>query len=111
MLHASLGRSTRLYARAAYLAWRLGQGDVRRGARRYLRRRFRGYSPALAEDAEEFHAMRGGVDHRRLLGLFAARGVPVRLVLYFSTQSAPFQRVGSALGLQNTFALIGGPVG
>jgi SAM-dependent methyltransferase len=111
LLHASLGRPTRLYARAAYLAWRLGQGDVRRGARRYLRRRVHGYSPALPEDAEEFHALRGGVDHRRLLRLFAARDVPVRLVLYFSTQSGPFQRVGSALGLQNTFALIGGPVG
>jgi SAM-dependent methyltransferase len=111
LLHASLGPLTRCYSRVAYLAWRAGQGDLRRGAARYLRRRTRGYSATLPEDAEEFHAQRSGVDHRLLLQTFTARGADVRLILYFSTQSASFQRFGAALGLHNTFALIGGPVG
>jgi 2-polyprenyl-6-hydroxyphenyl methylase / 3-demethylubiquinone-9 3-methyltransferase len=111
LLHASLGRPTRAFARVAYLAWRVGQGDRWAGGRRYVRRRLRGYSPALTEDSEEFHAMRGGVDQRRLLRTFAARGIPVRLVLYFSTQGRTFQRIGASLGLENTFALIGGPIG
>jgi SAM-dependent methyltransferase len=109
LLHASLGRTARVYSRAAYLTWRLSEGDLRRGASRYLRRRRHGHSDELPEDLEEFHAQRGGVDHRELLRLFRSRGVPARLVVYFSTQAAPFHRLGAGLGLQNTFALIAGP--
>jgi SAM-dependent methyltransferase len=111
LAHASLGPLTRWYARTAYLAWRISQGDLRNGARRYLRRRKHGLSPNLPDDAEEFHALRGGVDQQALLRTFESHGVPTRLVLYFSTQSPVFQRLGSALGIENTFALIGGPVG
>ena len=67
-------------------------------------------SAASPEDLEEFHAQRGGVDQHALVRLLRARGAPARLVLYFSTQSAAFQRVGAGLGFENTFALIGGPV-
>jgi 2-polyprenyl-6-hydroxyphenyl methylase / 3-demethylubiquinone-9 3-methyltransferase len=109
LLHTSLGNGARAFSRVAYLAWRLSDGDLRGGAARYLRRRRHGYSEMLAEDLEEFHAQRGGVDHRMLLELFRSRGMPARLVVYFSTQSSAFQRMGAALGLQNTFALIGGP--
>jgi SAM-dependent methyltransferase len=111
MLHGSLGWFTRRYARSAYLAWRASQGDLQNGAARYLRRRMRGFSTSLPEDLEEFHAQRGGVDPRVLLRTFERRGVPARLVLYFSTQTPALHRFGSALGLENTFALIGGPVG
>ena len=92
--------------------WRLGQGDVRA--------RCAALPPRGASAATPRRSRRTPRSSTRCAGasitagcsrLFAARGVPVRLVLYFSTQSAPFQRVGSALGLQNTFALIGGPVG
>lgn len=110
MLYASLGTGTRTFARVAYLLWRLRTGDLAGGARRYARRRLSGFRDDLAADAEEYHAQRGGVDHVALARLLSARQVPVRLILYFSTQDATFQRVGSALGLTNTFALIAGPV-
>jgi ubiquinone/menaquinone biosynthesis C-methylase UbiE len=111
LLYASLGSLSHWYARSAYLAWRTSQGDLRNGAARYLRRRRSGFSMQLPEDAEEFHAQRGGVDQQALLRVLERHGVPVRLVVYFSTQAPTFHRLGSALGLENTFALIGGPVG
>jgi SAM-dependent methyltransferase len=110
LLHASLDRAARFFSRAAYLTWRLGGEDLRGGAARYLRRRRRGFSDELPEDAEEYHAQRGGVDHRALVRLLESRRVPVRLVLYFSTQIGPLHRLGRSLGLENTFAMIGGPV-
>lgn len=110
LAYASLGRPTRIFSRVAYIAWRIGRGELRGGAARYIRRRRSGYSSVLPEDLDEFHAQRGGVDHRAILRLLESRGVPVRLVLYFSTQSGAFHRVGTMLGLENTFAVIGGPV-
>jgi SAM-dependent methyltransferase len=111
LLHDTTGALSRSFGRAAYLVWRLGAGDLTGGTRRYHRRRRHGLSDVLSEDLEEFHAQRGGVDHRALVSLFRGRGASARLVLYFSTQSSVLQRVGAGLGLENTFALIGGPVG
>jgi SAM-dependent methyltransferase len=105
--HDSLPPGTLAVTRAAYAAWRVRQGDVAGGLRRRLRRARGIYRDDDPEDAVEYHAMRGGLDHDALVTLLEREGLSVRFVRYFSTQSPLFQRLGERLGLESTFALVG----
>jgi SAM-dependent methyltransferase len=99
-----LGRGTRWFSTVAYLTWRTGRGDIAGGAHRRLRR-MRGIWLDAPEDEVEYHALRGGLDEDAVCDVLREADFECEVVRYFSTQSTAFQRLGTALGLANTFAV------
>jgi SAM-dependent methyltransferase len=104
--YPSLARGTHLLSRAAYLWWRLGQGNYVRGVGTRLRRLRGVYDEANPSDMVEYHVVRRGVDQRRIVERLATRFERVSLIPYWSTPSDLWQRAGSASGLKNTFAVV-----
>lgn len=91
---------------ASYLAWRVTQGELKRGfATRW--RRLRGiYDESEPSDMVEYHVVRDGVDECALLELFKARFADVELETYFSTASPLVQKVGAKRFPHNTFGIV-----
>lgn len=90
----------------AYFAWRVFQGDLRRGLRTRVRH-FRGIlDERLVEDMVEYHVVRRGVDELALQTLLVRSFASVELVKYWSTQSAVLHRLGQRLRLQSNFGLV-----
>lgn len=89
----------------AYFAWRITQGEFRRGlATRW--RRIRGiYSETEASDLVEYHAVRQGVDEIALRDLLQSRFRNVEMDRYFSTQSPRLQAVAKKFAPANTFGI------
>lgn len=99
-------RPQRLLDRGAFYAWRLGQGDLRRGFGT-LGRRLRGvYDEHDPSDMVEYHAVRDGVDEQAVLELLRDRFTDVRLVPYWSHVAPVAQRLGDRLGAVNTFGVV-----
>lgn len=91
--------------RGAYLLWRLGQGELRRGLATRMRR-LRGVHDETNEaDMVEYHVVRDGVDERALLALLAPAFEHVRLERYWSTQSAVLQGLGERFAPPSTFGI------
>lgn len=92
--------------RGAYLAWRLAQGEPRRGLAT-LGRRLRGVrDPRNPSDMVEYHVVRQGVDESALCDLLATRFADVRLDRYWSTQADWLQRLGETRFPPNTFGIV-----
>jgi SAM-dependent methyltransferase len=99
-------RWERLLSQAPYFAWRMTQGDFRRGlATRW--RRVRGiYSESEPSDLVEYHVVRQGVDDFAIRDLFRARFADVEVDRYFSTQSPQLQLICEKYVPPNTFGII-----
>jgi SAM-dependent methyltransferase len=104
--YPSLGRGTRLLNDAAYLSWRLTQGNYRRGISSRIRRMRHIYDEENLSDMVEYHVVRNGVDHEGLTKMLAERFEHVSLIPYWSTPSGFWQGVGERLGAKANFALI-----
>jgi len=102
----SIGKPTLMFSTLAYFSWRVLKGDVLGGFKRRLRRRRGIYLEDSMHDNADYHVTRNGVDQDAICRLFEERGFDYNTVRYFSTQSRLFQRMGSALGLRNTFAVV-----
>ena len=102
----SIGKPTLMFSTLAYFSWRVLKGDVLGGFRRRLRRRRGIYLEDSMHDNADYHVTRNGVDQDAICRLFEERGFDCSTVRYFSTQSRLFQRMGSALGLRNTFVVV-----
>lgn len=91
--------------RAAYLSWRLFQGDYKRGlATRW--RRLRGvYAEDNASDLVEYHVVREGCDEEAIAGLLKPRFKEFELFRYWSSQAPVFQRLGDRTSLETTFGV------
>jgi SAM-dependent methyltransferase len=89
-----------------YLAWRVTQGELRRGfATRW--RRMRGiYDETQPSDMVEYHVVRQGVDECALMSLFEDRFAEVELDSYFSTGLPLVQKVGARYFPHNTFGIL-----
>ncbi len=98
----SLGRFSRTFDTLAYFSWRIFQGDVVNGIKNRIRRA-RG---VYLEDYAEYHVIRDGVDQDAIYLLFEELGFGCNIIRYFSTQSRIWQPVGTALDIENTFAII-----
>lgn len=92
--------------RAAYLLWRVGQGEYRRGLATRIRRLRGVYDEANEADMVEYHVVRDGVDEEALVGLLESSFEEVELRRYWSTQSGLLQSVGERLFPPTTFAII-----
>lgn len=99
-------RAALVLSRAAYLAWRVFQGDLSKGLATRVRRVRGVLDEANVSDMAEYHVVRQGVDDERLGALLRANYSEVFAVRYWSTQSAALQRFGRSLGLGGTFAYI-----
>jgi SAM-dependent methyltransferase len=99
-------RSAVLTTRAIYLAWRLGQGEFRRGVAT-MARRLRGvYDESQPSDMVEYHMVRDGVDEQALVERLGPLFDRVRLVPYWSIQPSWGQRFGERFLAPNTFGLV-----
>lgn len=98
-------RATHLAGRASYYAWRLLQGDFRRGIATHMRRQRGVYDESIASDMVEYHVVRQGVDERAVVRLLEQRFGSVDLWLYWSTQSALLQRLGERVDWPTTFGV------
>ncbi len=90
---------------AAYLSWRLAQGNFARGVRTRVRRTFQGLSEEAPGDAVEYHVVRDGVDEQAIVELLAPDFSEVETVNYWSSQGTLQQRAGEKFGFANTFAI------
>lgn len=101
-----MGRAARLCSEAAYLSWRVTQGNYRRGIATRLRRLRGVYDDANISDTAEYHAVRQGVDQTRLVDFLSGRFDDVALTTYLSTPAGLWQRLGDRIGVHNTFAVV-----
>jgi len=90
----------------SYLAWRVTQGELRRGFKTRWRRLRGIYDESNPSDMVEYHVVRQGVDERALLELFEARFADVELDTYFCTQSLLVQKVGAKYFPHNEFGIV-----
>jgi len=107
LFYSRLTRINAALSCVAYMLWRLGQGEIKRGlATRW--RRLRGiYDETKSADMVEYHVIRQGVDEQALEQILCERFDDVRLWTYWSTQSGLLQRLGEqrAAGWASTFGL------
>lgn len=95
----------RLFGELAYGIWRLRRPDVLEGIGRRLRRMRGIYLDDSIHDNVEYHITRAGVDQDAIAKMLQLNGMQVEVHRYWSTQSALFQRLGTLLGLENSFGI------
>lgn len=104
MYYPRQGRWSRSVTRAAYLAWRLGQGNYRRGIST-LGRRARGVlDDSNPSDLVEYHVVRDGCDEAAIAQVLNER-FDVEIFTYWSTQSPVLQRLFAPLGVHQIFGI------
>lgn len=99
-------RRAHVLGRGSYFAWRLGQGNVRRGLGTRWRRLRGSYSETEPSDLVEYHVVRDGVDEIALEHELQQHFAAVEVFTYWSTQSPLFQKALSGAGLKTDFGLI-----
>ncbi|MCW2749089.1 MAG: hypothetical protein JWR83_199 [Aeromicrobium sp.] len=91
--------------RAAYYAWRLVQGNFRRGISTQLRRSRGVYLDTEPSDLVEYHVMRDGVDEEAISTLFDTLFDDVEIFRYWSSQAPLMQRLGDLTRIKTTFGV------
>ncbi|MFI5677336.1 class I SAM-dependent methyltransferase [Streptomyces cellulosae] len=92
--------------RGAYLLWRLGQGELRRGLATRVRRLRGRYDESNEADMSEYHVVRQGVDEAALQEILAPAFQEVQTQRYWSTQSGVLQALGERFAPPTTFGLL-----
>lgn len=105
MWYPEQSRFTHLLGKASYFSWRITQGSLKQGFGTQLRRAWCTLDELNPLDMVDYHVVRQGVNQTALVQMLEPRFESVELLLYWSTQSAAWQRAGKCLGLVNTFAI------
>jgi protein-L-isoaspartate O-methyltransferase len=105
LYYPRMSRTTHWVERAAYLSWRVFQGDYGRGVKTRLRRLRGVYDDTEPSDLVEYHVVRQGVDEDAITTLLEPRFASYDLFRYWSSQAPIWQRVGERVGLETTFGL------
>lgn len=92
--------------RGSYFAWRIFQGNVRRGLKTRWRRLRGIYSPTEVVDFDEYHVVRNGVDSAAIVDLLRPLFTQVECYEYWSTYSSPLQWLGQRLHLKCSFGIL-----
>ena len=100
-----LSRRARILSWGSYFAWRVTQGDFKRGLSTRWRR-LRGTYDDSPSDLVEYHVVRQGVDECALTELLQARFARVEVLRYFSTQSALLHAIGAKYFPSNNFGIV-----
>lgn len=99
-------RLNRTADKAAYIAWRLAQGEWQRGISTQLRRLRGIYDESEPSDMVEYHVVRSGVDEEAIEMLLKKSFGSVTLHRYWSTQSPIGQRLGERFGRPTSFGVV-----
>lgn len=99
-------RWERALSQGSYFAWRITQGELRRGLATQWRRLRGVYDESEPSDLVEYHVVRQGVDDFALRDVLEARFGNVQMESYFSTQSPLLQRIGEKHFPPNTFGIV-----
>lgn len=92
--------------RASYFAWRVAQGNVKRGLKTRWRRLRGVYSPSEVVDFEDYHVVRDGVDSADIARLLQPSFADVKIVTYWSTYNRLLQGLGQRLHLASSFGVL-----
>jgi SAM-dependent methyltransferase len=103
--YARAGKLSHLLDRAGFYAWRLGQGDIVRGACSFARRVRGKLDESNPSDMVEYHVLREGVDEVAIAELLKPRFRTTEILRYWSNQSRITQRFGTRIGAANTFGI------
>lgn len=106
MRYDTLPRFERWAAILSHDLWRIGHGDVIDGLSRRLRRMRGIYLADSIADNVEYHVVRNGVDQERLREYCDVHFERTLVVDYWSTESAVFQWLGTALRLRSSFCIV-----
>ena len=101
--YPSVGQITRRLDRWAFLAWRVGQGNLRQGMATFIRRQRGVYDEDRPNDMVEYHVLRQGCDHEAIRRLLEPSFQDVSVEVYWSTASPLLQRIGDRMSRPNTF--------
>src|SRR5439155_5229674 len=104
--YPTVPRAAAFLSRFAYFWWRIRQGNYVRGISSRWRWMRGVYDDRNPSDMVEYHVVRRGVSQDALREALSSRFRYVRVISYWSTQSAIWQRIGEALGAQNTFGIV-----
>jgi hypothetical protein len=91
---------------AAYLTWRLGQGDRIAGLQTRRRRIAGTFDETSPGDSVEYHVVRDGIDEECVLSFAGGAFAEVELIPYWSSQLGLAQRLGERCGLHNSFGVV-----
>jgi SAM-dependent methyltransferase len=97
---------SRFIDRAAYLSWRITQGEFSRGVATTARRIQGKLDESREADMTEYHVVRNGIDEEALASLLSSRFASVIMKPYWSSQGHLAQTIGSRAFSPNTFALV-----
>lgn len=103
MWYPRVGRSIHGLDRLGFFAWRLSQGNFRRGLASLIRRSRGRYDERNSSDMVEYHVVRNGVDEQAVLDALKQRFKSVDILPYWSNQLAAMQWAGDRLRMHNTF--------
>ena len=95
-----------LIDRGSYFVWRLGQGNLKRGARTRWRRLRGVYSTTETVDFDEYHVVRNGVDSAAVVSLLKPSFEKVDMIKYWSTYDRSLQWMGERVGLMSSFGIL-----
>lgn len=99
-------RAARVLSQASYFAWRITQGDWKRGLDTRVRRLRGRIDDGNVSDMVEYHVVRQGVDDQGLKTLLASNFDAVQIDAYWSTQSPALQALGAGRFPPNTFGIV-----
>ena len=96
---------TNRFSSAAFLSWRITQGELLTGIKSRIRRSTTGPDENNTRDSVEYHVIREGVDEQGIEPALEKDFDSVRRADYWSSQGTPQQALGEKLGMTNTFAM------
>lgn len=91
---------------ASYFAWRIGQGELKRGLATRWRHLLGRLDETNVSDMVEYHVVRKGVDDEAIRALLEKHFESVDIDKYWSTQSRRLQSIGSRYFPPNSFGLV-----
>lgn len=106
LLYARRSAMSRRMERAAYLSWRITQGELRRGLATTIRRVRGELDENNPSDMVEYHVVRDGVDERALLAYITPSFTSASLRTYWSSQGPVQQTLGARVMRPNTFGIV-----
>jgi SAM-dependent methyltransferase len=99
-------RRARYLNSAGYALWRLQQGNIVHSLGNRIRRMSRTYDDQNPADMVEYHVVRQGVNEEEIIADLRGQFGDVRLIKYWTNQSALFQAIGERTQFDNTFGVI-----
>lgn len=105
LYYPRMPQRTHRTVRAMFLAWRLFQGDYRRGIATRVRRLRGVYADDQPSDLVEYHVVRDGVDEEAIRALLRERFADVEIFSYWASQAPVFQRWGERTSMVCDFGV------